>query len=249
MSPVEARGCLAGPPRRASQGTHPPKIRLGCGCTAAPRPRSPRPGVGGRSGPAAPAWAGCSELVLPDGLRLRLRPGQDVLWGGLAAGAWALGHLPCPLFIACWGHGAGGLPRARCCDGSRWSPPCGGHWYRLGAQLGQDSAPSVSLAGGAAAAWVSGRPWCPRSGCGPPPRSPPMTATRLADPGGSAGGAGGRRLPGARAQGRLAGPQPCALPASPPWGTGLGPGWRGGRSPGKRGSGRGCRPVSRRALS
>lgn len=103
-------------------------------------------------------------------------------------------------------------------------------WWALvpvgGAAQGQASAPSVSLAGGAVAAWVSGRLWCPRSGCGPPPRSPPMTATRHADPGGSAGGAGGRWLPGARVQGCLAGPQPCALPASPLWGTGLGPGWR-----------------------
>ncbi|XP_010843030.1 PREDICTED: metastasis-associated protein MTA1 [Bison bison bison] len=40
---------------------------------------------------------------------LGLGPGQDVLWGGLAVGAWALGHLPCLLFIACWGHRA--LPR------------------------------------------------------------------------------------------------------------------------------------------
>lgn len=47
----------------------------------------------------------------------------------------------------------------------------------------------------------------------------------------------------------LAGPQPRALPASLPWGTGLNPGWRGGRSLGERGSGRGCRPVSRRALN
>jgi len=103
----------------------------------------------------APGWAGCSELVLPDGLRLGLGPGQDVLWGGLAVGAWALGHLPCLLFIACWGHRARGLPCARCCDRSRWSPPCGGHWCRLGAQLRARPLPPVSP-------WLVG-PWRPGS--------------------------------------------------------------------------------------
>lgn len=71
-------------------------------------------------------------------------------------------------------------------------------------------------------------------------------------PGASAGGAGegGLQEPGRAALCRgLAGPQPRALPASLPWGMGLDPGWRGGRSLGERGSGRGCRPVSRRALT
>lgn len=93
---------------------------LACGCTPAPRPRSPGPGMGGKSGPPeSQRGAGCSEPVLPDGLRLGLGPGQDVPWGGLAVGAWALGHLPCPLLAACWGHRARGLPRAHCCDGTR----------------------------------------------------------------------------------------------------------------------------------
>lgn len=176
--------------------------------------------VGGSSGPPEPQpGPGCSEPVLQDGFRLGLG-----LWPG-RAGRWP----------RCWSLGPGAPPphpaqRLLEPQGERAPPvPAAATgagtptWWALapvgGSARGQASAPRASLAGGAVAAGVSGWPWCPRSGCSPLRWHVPTAATRQVDPGGSAGGAGGRPLRGATAPGSLprgvwsSAPCPARLPA------------------------------------
>lgn len=235
-SPVQARGRHAGQVRAPTrQGSDL--------AAAAPQPqehtRRDQAWAGGQGPPKPQPKPGCSEPVLPDGLRPGLGSGQDVQWGNLTFGAWALRCLPCTLLTACWSHRARRLPCAHCCDGSRRSPP------RRGRGLGPGLCPQRLLGrwgrssrGLRAAVVPSLRLWPlqPRGR-----RTPGALQVRW--------GEGRSQEPGRTTVCRgVAGPQLRALPASPPWGTGLSPSWRGGRSLGKCGSGRGCRLVSRRAL-
>lgn len=216
MSPVQARGCLVGPPCQAGQGTPiPPKIRLGLRLHPSPTttlartrrgwevgvPRSPSAGLAAVS-PCAPGWpqAGAGAW-----------PGCAV--GGLAVGAWALGT-SCPRLTACWGHRARGLPHACCCDGIRQSPPCGKSGTAEGAAR-PGLCPSVSSASGAAAAGLSEQPWGPYLAA-----ALPLIPAR-GSPGLRRWG-GGRRIAGARrgepCRGLVLSPR--ALPAPPAVGHG-----------------------------
>lgn len=140
MSPVEARGCLAGPLRRASQGTYPPRIRLGCGCTPAPRPRSPRPGVGGRSGPSEPqaglaAVSWCSRTVSGWGWGLaRTCCGAASL---LEPGPWATSPASCSSPAGATGQEGSPVPAA--VTGAGGHP----HVVGTGAGWGRSSGPGL----------------------------------------------------------------------------------------------------------
>lgn len=215
MSPVQARGCLVGPPCQAGQGTCPPRIRLGLRLHPSPTTTLARTRHGWEVGaPGVPAWGWLQRARAPG-------------WPQAGAGAWPGCAVGWP---RCWslGPGAPPLPPARRLLGpqGKRAPPCPllrrdqvvtPMWWALapaeGAAQGQASAPSVSSAGGAAAAGLSEQPWGPCSGCGPPPQSLPVAARGLCRWG------GGRRIAGARARGLLprsgwsSAPCPARLPA------------------------------------
>ena len=197
-----------GPPRRASQGAHPPKDQTWP--QLHPSPTATLAGtrrgreVGGPRSPSSSlaAVSQCSRTASGRGWGLaRTCSGATSL---LEPGPWGASPVPCSLPAGAIGREGTPVPTA--------ATGTGGHPHVGGAAWGQASAPSISSAGGATAARVSGQLCCPLSGCG-------LRSHEAGGPGGSAGEVRGGLLPGARAHSCLprggwsSAPCPARLPA------------------------------------